>query len=265
LIYGKYGEYYDLIYDGKNYDGECKNLIDYFRKFSEGRVRGILDMGCGTGNHAILFAKKGYSVVGIDSSQVMINQARRKVERKGLPVEFFVQDMRKLRLGKKFDAVLCLFGTFGYCINDVEILAILNRIRDHLKTGGLFIFDFFPVHAYIGRGSWRSVGETEKDGTYALRIMDGTFNLENQQVNLKIKCNIIKNKKLTDSFQEEHRLRTFTPPEVAHLLREVGFKRLGFFKVDWQARSPYSQEKVDLQTTNVSCVAKRVAQANSCF
>lgn len=257
LIYGKYGEYYDLIYSNKNYDGECKNLVGYFRKFSEGNVKSILDVGCGTGNHALLLAEKGYSVVGIDLSEVMINQAKRKAERRGLPVEFFVQDMRKFSLGKKFDAVLCLFGTFGYCSNDGKILAIFNGIKDHLKAGGLFIFDFFPVYAYCGRESWRSVSEIRRDDTYAMRIVDGAFNPANNQVNLKIKCNIIKNKHLDDSFQEEHRLRTFTLPEVAHHLREVGFRLLGFFKVDWRARAPYSLEKVDLQTANVACVAKK--------
>ena len=88
---------------------------------------------------------------------------------------------------------------------------------------------------YIGGGSWRSVSEIEKDKIYALRIMYGTFSLESQLVNLRIKCNIIKDRKLIDSFQEEQRIRTFTPPEVAHLLREVDFKPLGFFKIDWQA------------------------------
>jgi len=257
VIYSKYGEYYDLIYGDKNHDGECKNLVSYFRKFSECKIKSILDVGCGTGNHAILFAEKGYSVVGIDSSEVMINQAKRKVERKGLPVEFFVQDMRKLSLGRKFDAVLCLFGTLGYLINDVEILAVLNRVKNHLEAGGLFVFDFWPAYAYAGRESWRSVGEIEKDETYAVRIMYGTFNPENQQVNLTIKCNIIEGRRLTDSFQEEHRIRTFALPELAHLLNEEGFKPLGFFKIDWQARTTYSLEKVDLHTTNVACVAKK--------
>jgi len=256
LIYNKYGEYYDLIYSTKNYDGECKGLINYFRKFAKGQIKSILDIGCGTGNHCIRFAEKGYDVIGIDLSEIMIKQAKRKAKEKDLPVKFFVQDMRKFNLEKKFDAILCLFGTFGYCIKDDEILATLKRVRKHLKRNGLFIFDFWPVHACVRRESWRSIREVEKNETYLIRIFDGSFNLETNVLTLEIRCKVIKNRKLIDSFQEEHRIRTFTPPEIAHLLNEIDFKPLGFFKIDWQAEIPYTLQKIDLQTANIACIAK---------
>lgn len=67
MIYSKYGEYYDLIIHSiKNYDDECESLISYFKKFSRDEIKSILDVGCGTGEHSICFAEKGYSVVGID-------------------------------------------------------------------------------------------------------------------------------------------------------------------------------------------------------
>jgi SAM-dependent methyltransferase len=256
MIYGKYGEYYDLIYSIKNYDGECESLISYFEKFSKDKIKCILDVGCGTGNHSIRFAEKGYKVVGIDSSDVMISQAKRKVKGRSLPVKFFVQDMRNLCLKKKFDAVICLFGTLGYCIRDNEITATFRKIRNHLDVQGLFIFDFWPVHAYASKKYWQSVREIEQEKFYIIRIMNCTFDLETNVVNLRIRCNVIRNKKLIESFQEEHRLRVFTIPEVTHILKENFFEPLGFFKIDWQAERPYSLDSIDLQTTNVACVAK---------
>jgi len=258
LIYRKYGKYYDLIYSTKNYDDECESLINYFKKFSEDDARSILDVGCGTGEHSIRFAEKGYNVVGVDLSDVMINQAKRKVKGKGLPVEFFVQDMRSFSLKKKFDAVICLFGTFGYCTKDSEITATLRKIREHLKLKGLFVFDFWPIYTCISRKHWQSVHEVEKEGIYIIRIMDCTFELETNMVNFKIRCNVIMNKRLIESFQEEHKLRTFTPPEITHILKENNFKPLGFFKVNWQAKRPYSLDSIDLQTTNVACIAKKL-------
>jgi len=163
-----------------------------------------------------------------------------------LSVEFYVQDMRNFSLEKKFDAVICLFGTFGYCTEDNEITACLRKIRDHLKPQGLFIFDFWPVHAYISGKNWQSVREIEKEGIYIIRIMNGTFELESNIVNLKVKCNVIRKKKLTESFQEEHKIRAFTLPEIVHILKENGFKPLGFFKVNWQAESPYTLDSVDI-------------------
>ncbi len=106
MIYSKYGEYYDVIYGMKNYDGECESLIGYFERFSEKKIKSILDVGCGTGNHSIRFAEKGYEVVGIDLSEVMINQAKDKARKKGLQVRFYVKDMRGFSLEKRFDAAL---------------------------------------------------------------------------------------------------------------------------------------------------------------
>ena len=258
MIYSKYGEYYDLIYSMKNYDGECESLIGYFKKFSKDKIKSVLDVGCGTGGHSIRFAERGYNVVGIDLSDVMINQAKRKVKGRRLPIEFFVQDLRNFSLKKKFDAVLCLFGTFGYCTKDNEVAVALKKIRDHLKPQGLFIFDFWPVHAYISRRHWQSVREVKKGKIYIIRITDCTFELETNVVKLKIKCNVIRNKRLIESFQEEHRLRTFTLPEIVHILKENGFKPLGFFKVDWHAERPYSLNKnIDFQTANIACIAKK--------
>lgn len=257
MIYGKYGEYYDLIYSAKNYNGECKGLVDYFKKFSRGKVRNVLDVGCGTGNHSILLAEKGYKTVGIDFSKVMITQARKKAEKKNLAVEFHVQDIRSFDLKRKFDVAICLFGTLGYCITEDEIRAVLLRIRNHLKKGGLFIFDFWPVHAYARGESWQTVREIKKDETSIIRIMDGSFDFYTNLVRLKIKCYILRGAKLIDSFQEEHNLRTFTLPEMACILKENSFRPLSFFKIEWQTEKPYSFNKVDLKTANVACVTRK--------
>ncbi len=152
----------------------------------------------------------------------------------------------------------CLFGTFGYSIEDDEVVSCLRRIREHLEPNGLFVFDFWPVHAYVRSRDWQSVREIEKGGTYIIRIMKGNFELESNIVNITIKCNVIRDQKLFESFQEEHRIRTFTLPEISHILKENGFKPLGFFKVNCQAEHPYSLDPVDIQTTNVACVAQKI-------
>lgn len=258
MIYGKYGEYYDLIYSVKNYDSECKGLIDDFKKFSKNNVRSVLDVGCGTGNHVILLAQKGCKVVGIDTSKIMITQAKKKAEEQGLPVNFDIQDMKSFDLKKKFDAVICLFGTLDYCITDEELKATFSGIWNHLKKEGLFIFDFWPVHPYATRETWRTVLEMQKDKTSIIRIMEGSsFDYLTNMVKIKIKCYVIKSKKVLDSFQEEHNLRTFTPAEIAHVLKENGFKPLDFFKVEWQLERPYSLDKIDSETTNIACIARK--------
>ena len=60
MIYNKYGRYYDLIYSGKDYSAECDYVEECIRCFSVIPVGRILDVGCGTGSHAVILAKRGY-------------------------------------------------------------------------------------------------------------------------------------------------------------------------------------------------------------
>ena len=73
-----YAHYYELLYSDKNYEKE----VDYIKSFLsnyQNKESSILDLGCGTGNHAEIFASSGYSCTGIDSSKEMINIAKEKL------------------------------------------------------------------------------------------------------------------------------------------------------------------------------------------
>ena len=84
--------YYRLV----DYEADCDFLAQVFQKHSPGRVETILDVGCGTGNHAYILAKRGYRVTGIDLSPEMINAAKRKQSGERSDPQFIVMDMRSL-------------------------------------------------------------------------------------------------------------------------------------------------------------------------
>jgi SAM-dependent methyltransferase len=81
-----------------------------------GAFRGrVLDVGCGTGEHALLAAAAGLPAVGIDAAPTAIRTARRKARERGLQARFEVGDALELgSLGEQFDTVLdsCLFHAF---------------------------------------------------------------------------------------------------------------------------------------------------------
>jgi len=77
-IFQKYANYYDILYQDKDYKKECDFLEKIFEKYSKKRINSILDLGCGTGSHSLILAKRDYEVSGVDLSSQMINRARNK-------------------------------------------------------------------------------------------------------------------------------------------------------------------------------------------
>jgi len=73
-----YAATYDALYRDKDYDGEVALVERLFREHGVGEVSSVLDLGCGTGSHAIRLAARGYEVVGVERSEAMLEVARRK-------------------------------------------------------------------------------------------------------------------------------------------------------------------------------------------
>jgi SAM-dependent methyltransferase len=122
----------------------------------------ILDLACGYGRHALLFAEKGYSVVGVDITPAYIEDARQEVKTRNLAAAFLLSDIREVTFFNEFDVVLNLAdGAIGYLENDSENLKIFDVISRALKQGGKHFMDIGNAeHAehYFPKKFW-DVGE----------------------------------------------------------------------------------------------------------
>src|SRR5712691_7254554 len=102
----------------------------------EEEVRGrVLDVGCGTGEHALMAAGLGLPATGIDAAPSAIAIAERKARERGLAVRFLVWDALELAsLGERFDTVLdsALFHVF----DDDERSRYVDSLRSAIPTGG---------------------------------------------------------------------------------------------------------------------------------
>jgi SAM-dependent methyltransferase len=136
LAWTKLARYYDKIHQRRNYEKDVDFLEKIFRKHGL-KVRDILDVACGTGAHAALLVKRGYNVVGVDLNEEMLNIARRKVKN----VAFVKGDMRRLKLDRTFDTVICMFNSIAYNQTLSELRKTLSGFREHLKPRGIVVFD----------------------------------------------------------------------------------------------------------------------------
>ena len=90
-LFTDYADAYDRQPFTQGTPGEC----DFIEKEIAGdRTMAILDIGCGTGRHAIELARRGYRVTGVDLSPSQIEAARIKAAAAGVPVDFRVGDAR---------------------------------------------------------------------------------------------------------------------------------------------------------------------------
>jgi GrpB-like predicted nucleotidyltransferase (UPF0157 family) len=136
-MFDTFVEYYDLIYAGlKDYDREARDIATLLRRLNP-RCRSILDVGCGTGEHASRLEAAGFEVDGIDVHRRFVQIARRKL-RQG---HVYVEDMADFSLGRQYDAVICLFSSIGYLRTLDRVEAALTCFRDHLATGGVVVIE----------------------------------------------------------------------------------------------------------------------------
>jgi len=138
-VFGSYSRYYDLLYRDKDYPSEARYVDGLIRRRVPAACS-MLEFGCGTGRYTREFARLGYAVHGVDLSADMIDEAR-KTPCDG--VSFSCGDMRSLRLGKKFDAVVALFHVLSYQTSDEDVVNALKTVREHLASDGTAILDFW--------------------------------------------------------------------------------------------------------------------------
>ncbi|HMK49640.1 MAG TPA: methyltransferase domain-containing protein [Thermodesulfovibrionales bacterium] len=228
----RYAGAYDALYRDKDYEKECDYIESLFRKHGR-KPRSILDLGCGTGGHALILAQRGYRVTGIDRSSPMLEIARSKAKGKG--AEFIKGDITKLRLNRKFDAVISMFAVMGYQTANDSFAAVCKLARRSLSPGGLFMFDCWHGPAVLlDRPTPRikeiDSGKDEKIIRYTLPEMD----VMNHIVNVNFRVWRVKRNSFKEN-AEVHPMRFFFPQEVIYFLEVAGFDKVRlypFFEID---------------------------------
>ena len=250
--FAKYAEYYDLIYQDKDYGKECDFIEEIFQKFSLRPVKTILDGGCGTGGHAILLANRGYEVTGIDGSEIMIKRAKEKLGGSNLRLDFQKMDLRELDLGTKFDACVCMFAVIDYVTQTEEVLKVLENIRRHLEKDSLFIFDFWNGLAVLRILPSERVKTVNNGEREIVRIAQPELDALNHLCRVHYRLLINEGKTLVEEITETHVIRYYFPQEITHYLKDTGFEVLKICPF------PDLNGRVDENVWNIAAIVKAI-------
>lgn len=215
-LFSNYAETYDKETFTQGTIGEV-DFIEQEINFDKTKL--ILDIGCGTGRHAIELAKQGYKVVGVDLSASQLKRAREKAQKAEVKVDFIQKDARQLDFNDEFDLVIMICeGAFPLMETDEMNFQILQGATKALRKNGKFIFTtlnaLFPLYHSVKDFLNKNSGETTTEElTFDLMTFReySTLTTEDDFGNKKIlHCNE----------------RYYTPSEITWLLKSLGFKRI---------------------------------------
>lgn len=226
-----YAAYYDLLYADKNYKAESDYIENIINKYGS-NVASILDLGCGTGIHALMLARKGFYIHGVDISSNMIEQAKQKLDQNSIikkSLKFEVGDIRGLDLNSKFDAVVSIFHVISYLTLNQDIQSFFATAAHHLNKNGLLIFDFWYGPAVLTQKPIIKIKRLENNDLRVTRISepDSHFNENVVDVNYHIFVQSKNDNKIND-FKEVHKMRYFFKPELEVFAKNGGFEILNF-------------------------------------
>jgi ubiquinone/menaquinone biosynthesis C-methylase UbiE len=165
-MYSGSEKYYDDIYSamGKDYAAEAYQVHQFIQKHKRTEGNTLLDVACGTGTHAG-FLSEYYQVTGTDLSANMLKVARKKHPE----IQFIECDMRRLDLGRQFDAVTCLFSAIGYMKTKADLRRAVKSMSRHLRPGGVLL-----VEPWFSQEQWNvgrvSINRVEKPDIKIVRM-----------------------------------------------------------------------------------------------
>jgi SAM-dependent methyltransferase len=219
-----YASHYDLLYGDKDYSAECDFLEVVFQQHGQGKIVSVLDLGCGTGSHALLLVKRGYVVTGADRSSDMLAIARQRAAVSGVQVDFRLGDIRTLNLDRSFDAVISMFAVMSYQVSNADLSAAFRAAHRHLRSGGLFVFDCWYGPAVLAERPANRLRIIENGEEQLFRFVSPVLDVLSQTVVVNYHLLCLKGDRVVENAKEAHGMRFFFAQEIRYFLETNGFE-----------------------------------------
>jgi ubiquinone/menaquinone biosynthesis C-methylase UbiE len=225
--YTDFASVYDEFMDDTPYEKWCENIVT---KLGEYGIKDglVLELGCGTGNMTELLAGKGYDMIGVDSSDEMLNIACNKKEKSGQDILYLNQDMREFELYGTVRAVVSVCDSLNYLLVDEDILTCFKLVNNYLDPKGIFFFDFNTKYKYETVIGDSVIAENREDCSF---IWENFYDVE-EGINEYDLTLFVKEGELFRRFQEVHLQRGYTLEEMKGFIKEAGLEFIEAYDAD---------------------------------
>lgn len=212
--YGRSADAYDLVYDGlgKDYEGEAGEVAALVRA-RRPDATSLLDVACGTGGH-LRHLQGQFAVEGVELSRHMAARARARLP--GVTVH--EGDMRLFDLGRRYDAVTCLFGSIGYARTPEDLDRAVRAMAAHLVPGGVLVVDGWYTPESWPEGYLGAYAVADDDR--AVTRVDRSWRMGRTSV-LEMTW-VVATTAGTDTFAERHEIGLFSATETRAALEGAG-------------------------------------------
>ena len=194
------------------------------------RFASACDLGCGTGETALEFARRGLRVFAVDNSPTLCRIAREKARRKGLAVRVLCADVRRFRLPEPVDLVTCEFATLNHLPRHTDLPRALRAVARALRPGGCFLFDVNNCRSFaeqIPKGEWVETRDFKL-------VIHGGYDPRRRRARLDFEWFLpakagLRNGKRWRHQRERVEHICWSEGEIRRALRRAGFHRIRFW------------------------------------
>lgn len=252
--YTGFAQVYDVFMDDTPYEEWCDHLVgllalyeeqesareeqnadlsDQEKKNLQEERNTILDLGCGTGVLTQMLAQRGFTMIGIDNAQEMLQIAMERREEAGLDILYLLQDMREFELYGAVGAVISVCDSINYLLEEEDVVQTFRLVNNYLFPRGIFIFDFNTVYKYAAVIGDTTIAENREDCSF---IWDNYYH-EAEEINeydltVFVRETGQKDAELYRRFQETHYQRGYRLEQMKGYLRQAGLAFLEALDAD---------------------------------
>jgi ubiquinone/menaquinone biosynthesis C-methylase UbiE len=227
--------FYDSITDQKP-----ERFLKLIKKYSKKhKACTILDIGCGTGTLASLLAESKFPVIGLDNSEVMLKEARKKMDEKKLKnIEFRKGNMVDFSLEERFDIITCS-DAINHILEKAELLKCLANCYRHLNKKGVFVFNT-QTEEYVR--------ELEEGLGYGGFVNDKAFIWQDYLIDDKHLLEFTVFEKQESGLYEKQNKNliqaVYSKKEILELLKTAGFRNIKVLNENLKKSKSYDFENI---------------------
>jgi ubiquinone/menaquinone biosynthesis C-methylase UbiE len=213
--YARSAAFYDLIYGHKPYGNEAERVHAAIQRHLRTRGNALLDVGCGSGGH-LAHLHRHYRCDGVDLDAGLLRIAQERYP----DSRFHQGDMADFDLGRRYDALTCLFSAIGYVRTEAKLRRTIANFTRHLLPGGVAVVEPWLQPGVFTPGTVRM----DTSDTPEMKVARMTHTAMHGELSVLSFSFMVGRAEGVEHWQEHHELGLFTHEQTMDAFGAAGLQ-----------------------------------------